>query len=64
METKERVAYRQKCRHYNNNACTQQTIENNTKYGWQNIVECNGNCLRMKKYDKKIEKTQKENNGK
>jgi len=63
METKERIAYRQKCRHFNNNACTQQTIDNNTKYGWQTIVECNGNCLRMKKYDKKIEKKTKENNG-
>jgi hypothetical protein len=64
METKEREAYRQKCRYFNNNACTQQTIDNNTKYGWQLITECNGNCLRMKKYDKKIEKLGKEKNGK
>lgn len=61
METKERIAYRQKCRYFNNEACTQQTIENNTKYGWQTIVQCDGNCLRMKKYDKKIEKMVKEN---
>ena len=55
-EKSERIQYRQKCRHYNMGACIART-QDASNIGWTcELVECDGKCLRMKRYDKKIAK--------
>lgn len=59
-EKAERVQYRQKCRHYNMGTCVARTQEA-SNIGWVcELIACDGKCLRMKRYDKKIARAKEE----
>ncbi len=51
-ETNERMLYRMKCKHYveGSNGCALHSQGGS----WHFLAQCDGNCRRMKNYDKKI----------
>lgn len=55
-ETTERMLYRMKCKHYveGSNGCA--FLQPSLKDGWHLLLQCDGNCRRMKNYDKRKEK--------
>ena len=59
-ETTERMLYRMKCKYYveGSNGCA--LLQPILKNGWNLLLRCDGNCRRMKNYDKKIKQNEKE----
>ena len=58
-ETTERMLYRMKCKHYveGSEFCA---LRSRVYYGWHLLSPCDGDCRRMKNYDKKIKQNEKE----
>jgi hypothetical protein len=50
-ETNERMLYRMRCKHYveGSNGCALHSQDGN----WHFMMRCDGDCKRMKNYDKK-----------